>query len=230
VKIIHIRNIVVAHLEECSKTTSDLINLLLKIEMEPSTTNTNYFNDYQKKFLSFYKGLFHKDSNDNFVERVQGRMNQSSDFTRALDTIISNLPKIGFHNVTPLDLGVLKASEESEHMNALKIMADVRAYFQGMSFLSFSFLLLMQSTLPLVAFKRFVDNTVKAIDEELVLGTSNELQEALVSGLKLDSPDAHDACVKLVAEQPHIAEKRRILDANEKKLKRAREELYNVLS
>jgi hypothetical protein len=129
--IIYTSNIVVAHLEQCSKETSNLINLLLKVEMEPSTRNTNYFKDYHRKFLSFYKGLFHKDSNDHFVERVQGRMDQSSDFTRALDTIMSNLPKIGLHNVTPLELGILQASEDSE--NALKIMADVRAYFQGMS-------------------------------------------------------------------------------------------------
>ena len=62
-----------------------------------------------------------------------------------------------------------------------------------------------------------------------MLGTSNELQEALVSGLKLDSPDAHDACAKLVAEQPHTAEKRKNLVAAQKKLVLAREELYNVL-
>jgi hypothetical protein len=110
--------------------------------MEPSTRNTNYFKDYHRKFLSFYKGLFHKDSNNHFVERVQGRMDQSSEFTRALDTIISNLPKIGFHHVTPLELGVLQTSEESD--NALKIMADVRAYFQGMSLVFFSSLPLLK--------------------------------------------------------------------------------------
>jgi hypothetical protein len=141
VNIIYISNIVVAHLDQCSKETSNLIKLLLKIEMEPSTRNTNYFKDYHRKFLSFYKGLFNKDSNDYFVERVQGRMDQSSEFNRALDTILSNLPKIGFNHVTPLELGVLKASEESN--DALKIMADVRAYFQGMS-------LVFISVLPLI--------------------------------------------------------------------------------
>jgi hypothetical protein len=202
-------NIVVAHLDQCSKETSNLIKLLLKIEMEPSTRNTNYFKDYHRKFLSFYKGLFNKDSNDYFVERVQGRMDQSSEFNRALDTILSNLPKIGFNHVTPLELGVLKASGESN--DALKIMADVRAYFQ-------------------VSFKRFVDNTIKAIDKELVLGISNELQEALIRGLKLDSPDAHDTCTKLVAEHSHTAEKRKNLVAAQKKLLLARDELYNVLT
>lgn len=143
VNITYIRNIVVAHLEQCFKETLNLIDLLLKVEMEPSTRNTSYFEDYHRKFFSFYKGLFHKDSNDHFVERVQGRMDQSSEFIRALDNIITNLPKVGIHNVTPLELGVLQASVESE--NALKIMADVRAYFQGMPLVSISLLLLIKS-------------------------------------------------------------------------------------
>jgi hypothetical protein len=63
-----------------------------------------------------------------------------------------------------------------------------------------------------------------------VLGISNELQEVLVSGLKLDSADAHDTCAKLVAEQSHTAEKRKNLVAAQKKLLLAREELYNVLT
>jgi len=137
VNIIYTSNIVIAHLDQCSKETSNLIKLLLKVEMEPSTRNANYFNDYHRKFLGFYKGLFHKDSNDDFVERVQGRMNQSSEFIRALDNIMSNLPKIGFNHVNPLELGILQASESSD---ALKIMADVRAYFQGMSLVLISLL------------------------------------------------------------------------------------------
>ena len=63
-----------------------------------------------------------------------------------------------------------------------------------------------------------------------MLGISNELQEALVRGLKLDSPDAHDTCAKLVAEHSHTAEKRKNLVAAQKKLLLAREELYNVLT
>jgi hypothetical protein len=141
VNIIYTSKIVVAHFDQCFKETSNQIKFLLKVEMEPSTRNTDYFKDYQRKFLSFYKGLFHEDSNDHFVERVQARMNQSTEFTRALDTIISNLPKIGFHHVTPLELGVLQASGESGESNeALKIMADVRAYFQGMSLVFVSLL------------------------------------------------------------------------------------------
>ena len=129
----HISNIVITQLEQCSKETSQRIKSLLKVEMEPSTRNTNYFKEYRRKFLSFYSGLFHEDSNGHFTERVQGELGdiyQSSEFSRALESIMSNLPKIGFRNVNPLDLVALQTSEDSD--DALKIMADVRAYFQGM--------------------------------------------------------------------------------------------------
>jgi hypothetical protein len=76
-----------------------------------------------------YSGIFHEDLNDHFIERVQGRNIQSQEFNRALDAIMLNLAKIGFRNVKPLELAVLQASEDSG--DAVKIMADVRAYFQG---------------------------------------------------------------------------------------------------
>ena len=84
-----------------------------------------------------------------------------------------------------------------------------------------------------VSFKRFVDNTVKAVDEELVLGLSKGLQEALISGLKLDLPDAHETCAKLITEQPHITERRKSLLANQQKYLSAQKELnelYNALT
>jgi hypothetical protein len=47
----------------------------------------------------------------------------------AINSIIENLAMIGFRDVKPLELAVLQSSEDAEH--ALKIMADVRAYFRG---------------------------------------------------------------------------------------------------
>jgi len=81
-----------------------------------------------------------------------------------------------------------------------------------------------------VAFRRFVDSIIKAIDKELVLGLSNGLHDALISGLKLDSPDAHETCARLVAENPNVAEKRNNLAAHHQKLLLCQEELYNALS
>jgi hypothetical protein len=67
--------------------------------------------------------------NSDFIERLQKRIRTSSEFDRALEMVLSSLSRIGIHNVEPLDLAVLRASEDSD--DALKIMADVRAYFQG---------------------------------------------------------------------------------------------------
>jgi hypothetical protein len=59
-------------------------------------------------------------------------MGQSTEFSNALGIIMSQLPKIGFRNVKHLELAaLLQTSEDTD--DALKIMADVRAYFQGMS-------------------------------------------------------------------------------------------------
>jgi len=131
-RITRISNIVITRLEQCSKEATKRIEFLLKVEEEPSTRNTSYFKDYRRKFLNFYSGEFHGDNNDYFIDRIQGRMYQSRDFSKALNIILSNLPIIGFRNVKPFELAVLfRASEDTD--DALKIMADVRAYFQGMS-------------------------------------------------------------------------------------------------
>ncbi|KAI0302302.1 P-loop containing nucleoside triphosphate hydrolase protein [Multifurca ochricompacta] len=98
------------------------IEFILAVEREPSTQNTHYFKDYRRKFLA--------DSNQDFITRMQEHRYQRSEFKVALDNIISNLAKIGFRDVDPLQLARLQSSEDSD--DALKIMADVRAYFQGM--------------------------------------------------------------------------------------------------
>jgi hypothetical protein len=97
------------------------------VEKEPSTWNTHYFNDYRRQFFTLYKGIYNRIS---FIGRLRSAGYQSSEFKVALEKVISNLRKIGFHNVQPLELAVLRASEDSD--DAIKIMADVRAYFQGM--------------------------------------------------------------------------------------------------
>jgi len=129
-KTANIRNTVMMHLDERAKETSSLIKLLLEVEKEPSTRHTYYFKDYRRKFFVFYKGIFNGNANNDFIARLQRLRYQSSEFTIALESIISNLRYIGFHNVQPLELAVLRASEDSD--DAIKIMADVRAYFQGM--------------------------------------------------------------------------------------------------
>src|SRR6266581_3468286 len=124
-----IREIVIAHLNQCAEETLVVIGFLLQVEKEPSTKNDHYFKNYRRKFFAVYKGIFNSGSNGDFVQRVQRRIYQSPEFTQALGIIIANLPKIGFPDVKPLELTLLQASEDAD--DAIKIMADVRAYFQG---------------------------------------------------------------------------------------------------
>lgn len=81
-----------------------------------------------------------------------------------------------------------------------------------------------------VAYKRFVDNVHKAIDEQLVLGIARGLQDApsLATGLGLDSHDAHERCAKLLAEPPRIAEKREKVVACQTRLLAAQDELLDA--
>jgi hypothetical protein len=78
-----------------------------------------------------------------------------------------------------------------------------------------------------VAYKRFVDNVPKAIDERLVLGVARGLQGALATGLGLDSLDAHERCAKLLAEPLRIAEKREKLVARQRRLSAAKNDLLD---
>jgi len=50
-----------------------------------------------------------------------------------------------------------------------------------------------------------------------------------VPRLKLHSPEAHETCARLVAENPLTAEKRKNLLAHQNELLLAREELFNAL-
>jgi Dynamin GTPase effector domain len=79
-----------------------------------------------------------------------------------------------------------------------------------------------------VAYKRFVDNVPKAIDERLVLGIARGLQDALATGLGLDLHDAHERCAKWLAESPRTAERREKLVARQKRLSAAQDELLDV--
>ncbi|KAI0295255.1 P-loop containing nucleoside triphosphate hydrolase protein [Russula brevipes] len=200
-------NTVLMHIDQRVNEASNHLELLLKVEKEPSTKNARQFKDYRGKFFTFYKGIYNSAVNRDFIERLQRRIRTSTEFDRALEMVILSLSRIGIRDVKPLDLAVLRASEDSD--DALKIMADVRAYFQ-------------------VAYKRFVDNVPKVIDEGLVLASAKGLYDALITALGVDSPDAHEKCARWLAEPQRIAEKREKLVVKEKRLLAAEEELLGV--
>jgi hypothetical protein len=58
IEIICISEIVIAHLGQCAEETSTLLGFHLEVEKEPSTKNAHCFNEYQRNFFAFYKGIF----------------------------------------------------------------------------------------------------------------------------------------------------------------------------
>lgn len=187
--------------------------------------NVHYFKDYRRNFFAVYKGIFNSGSNNDFVERVQRRIDQSPEFTEALGIIIANLPKIGFHDVKPLELTVLHASEDAD--DAIKIMADVRAYFQGTC--SGLFLLKYPGR------GSFTDATCYI--QWHTSGSSTTYPRRLMNNLSLELRGvcrvpsqqdwAHERCAKLLAEPLRIAEKREKLVARQRRLAAANDELLD---
>ncbi|KAG8894787.1 hypothetical protein FRB99_001000, partial [Tulasnella sp. 403] len=75
-----------------------------------------------------------------------------------INNVITNLSRLGIHNVVAEDLAKMFQKEDMEP--ALEIMAEVRAYFQ-------------------VAYKRFTDNVPKQIDTHFVRAIDTDLDLAL---------------------------------------------------
>jgi hypothetical protein len=110
---------------------------LLALEDRPFSLNTHYLADYQDKFLAYYKGARERDRNAELTSAIQSYTPSASNTFGAsspsgIAKVLTGLVEIGMHNVKPEDLAKLIPPDAMEP--ALRIMADVRAYFQGMSF------------------------------------------------------------------------------------------------
>ncbi len=94
---------------------------------EPMTVNEDTLGDYKSKFLTHYRAMHrtHDGTNSTLQSFVNGAYDTSSYFTNAL----ANLRSMGFQGLTRQDLlRLLKPDGDEE---ALEIMAECRAYYQG---------------------------------------------------------------------------------------------------
>ncbi|KAK0184517.1 P-loop containing nucleoside triphosphate hydrolase protein [Armillaria mellea] len=121
-----------------------------------------------------------------------------------VNTILSGLNNVGIHGVQSPDLVKLLPAD---HMEAsLKIMADVRAYFQ-------------------VAYKRFADNVPLAIDYDLVRGLHRGLLGTLSERLGIYGSNGQAICKEFAQESPQTAGRREELMKKLERLQSASEEL-----
>ena len=114
------------------------------MENRPFTMNTHYLSDYRAKFLAYYKGSRQLNEHSDVMKVIQGFSSSSNQAMIArgfqnggpyatqptgIAKAIAGLAEIGMI-IKPEDLPKLLPPDKMEP--ALGIMADVRAYFQGM--------------------------------------------------------------------------------------------------
>jgi len=207
------------HIKKRVQSTEAYIDWLVRLEDRPFTLNTHYLADYRDKFMSYYKGARVKDENSQLMDAIQNYSPASSTVYRfngpastsqsptGVAKVLSGLVEIGLVGIKPEELPKLLPQDRMEP--ALKIMADVRAYFQ-------------------VAYKRFVDNVPLAIDQELVRGIERDILPTLTGGLGIHGPDGIRICRDLSQESPNIAGRREELMKKLERLEKASEELLRV--
>jgi len=109
------------------------ISFLMKTEKLPLTRNYHYYADSRSKFLSYYKGLLDPRKNNNFLQKLQDMrldVTGKASIQEPLNRILSGFVEIGFGKVEAVSL--IRLQDPDPMDEAIEIMADVRAYFQGM--------------------------------------------------------------------------------------------------
>jgi hypothetical protein len=124
--------IVVEHIRNCAALAHERIRWLLSLEDTPFTLNQHYYGDYQDKFHRHYKSVFDathaEGAGAEFHTFKQGDADE--DRRNAMANILSGLNTFGLSNVSPADLA--KLLPPNHQAPALNVMAEVRAYYQGL--------------------------------------------------------------------------------------------------
>src|ERR1700761_4761074 len=121
------------HFKQRNTKAIQQITFQIEVEQSPFTCNTHYLLDYKEKFLAHYKQM-------RFVATNKKLSKELDEYKRpflpgfkvelsGIGKIMEGLAEIGMHDVKARDLAKLLPSDGMEPM--LAIMADVRAYFQG---------------------------------------------------------------------------------------------------
>jgi hypothetical protein len=202
--------------------------------------NDHYYADYRDKFMAHYKEWRQRDKNKALMDHKRNYEAPSATITaeqtqvrraavpaqqNPLTRIIAGLAELGISNITPRDLAKLLPPDEMEP--ALTIMASVRAYFQGENLFQ-TIWRIPDQIHQLVAYKRFADNIVLAIDRELVSGLKDGIEVALNTGLGITGPDGQRICRELVQERPNVSSRREELAKKWERLNTASQDLVQV--
>jgi hypothetical protein len=124
------------HLKQCLERTEEQIMWLLQLEGRPFSLNTHYLADYKSKFLSHYRATREQYKQYQLVKAIQNYGKNETTIVSGVPyqptgiaKVFAGLAELGVTGVKVEDLPKLLPPDRMEP--ALIIMADVRAYFQG---------------------------------------------------------------------------------------------------
>jgi hypothetical protein len=226
------RLVLTDHIKKRCERTMEQVVWLTRLEAKPFTLNEHYHCDYRDKFMAHYKGWRQNDRNSTLMTSIRNHgkppmfpVSRGSTPT-GIDKIISGYTEVGVHGIKPADIPKILPSDPMEP--ALIIMADVRAYFQGLLFCCTALTLINLAVRPSVAYKRFTDNIPLAIDLELIRGLKDGIDGTLYRGLGVSGPDGHRICKELVQEHPNVSARREELRKKLERLNTASQELVHL--
>jgi hypothetical protein len=127
------RVVVVDHVRGCLEAAHGRIEWLLELEDMPFTLNTHYLADYTEKFRRYYKSVYESNQeSDVLIDLHNYKPSENDKETQDMvDQALDSLRDLGIHTTVP-SLAKLLPPTPDEH--ALQVMAEVRAYYQGLSY------------------------------------------------------------------------------------------------
>jgi hypothetical protein len=123
-------DVIIDHLNTCTKLAHEWMMHCIALESEePTTVNEHYLSDYKAKYLARYRADRKLHSGSGVNESLRNFINGDYDHDSFTDAV-SYLEQMGF----PSDLkkeDFLRLLKPDASEEALDIMAEVRAYYQG---------------------------------------------------------------------------------------------------
>ena len=100
-------------------------------ERTPYTQSRHHFRHYRDEFIQLYQSIHRASLSPSPIILLLDQAVEAaiSEYEQPIALALSAISALGFKNVTTPDL--LRLLSNDETTVALKIMADVRAYFQG---------------------------------------------------------------------------------------------------
>ena len=124
-------------MKRCHEQAVKRVNWLIDLEMSPFSLSTQYLSNYRAKFLALYKGAREKYENPDLVTLIKNYDSAKSPASSGIiqqpvtgiAKAMAGLSEIGLSGIKVEDLPNLLPPDRMAP--ALGIMADIRAYFQG---------------------------------------------------------------------------------------------------